>query len=227
MPIRAVAFDAVGTLIHAEPSVGQAYADAGRRHGSRRDADELRRRFTDAFAHEERLDAADGWRTSEEREHRRWRTIVTAALDDVADPEACFRELFAHFALPGAWRCDPGAAATITYCRARGLRVAMASNFDARLHGVVAGLPPLAGLDALVVSSEVGVRKPGPEFFRATAERLGCAPEEVLFVGDDPTNDVAGARAVGMRAVLVDPTGRQGASFRCLADLMTSTAAWQ
>jgi putative hydrolase of the HAD superfamily len=55
--------------------------------------------------------------------------------------------------------------------------------------------------DALVVSWELGVLKPDPAIYRAALDRLGVAPGEALFVDDRPEN-VAGAEAVGMRAML-------------------------
>jgi HAD superfamily hydrolase (TIGR01509 family) len=50
-------------------------------------------------------------------------------------------------------------------------------------------------------SGQVGVRKPGPEIYRLTADRLGVRPDECVFVDDIPAN-VEGARAVGMWALL-------------------------
>ncbi|MFI6162581.1 HAD family hydrolase [Micromonospora haikouensis] len=58
-------------------------------------------------------------------------------------------------------------------------------------------------LDALVLSSDIGVPKPDPRFYAAVAEAAGVAPESVLFVGDTLDKDVIGPRAFGMRAVLV------------------------
>lgn len=40
--------------------------------------------------------------------------------------------------------------------------------------------------------------KPDPEIFSMTARRLGCAPQEILMIGDSPVSDIAGARAAGM-----------------------------
>ena len=60
----------------------------------------------------------------------------------------------------------------------------------------------------LVISSEVGWRKPAPEFFAALCRSAGVPAECVLYVGDDPANDYAGAEAAGLRAVLLDRTGR-------------------
>jgi putative hydrolase of the HAD superfamily len=209
--VRAVFFDAVGTLIHPEPSAAAVYAAMARSLGSRLTEAGISARFRTAFARQEALDRADGWRTSEERERRRWRQIVAEVLPDVCDGERCFRELFTHFGRPQAWRCDPEAAGVLAELDRRGYVLGMASNYDARLHAVAAGFPELRPLRHVVISSEVGWRKPAPEFFRAICARLGLAPAEVLYVGDDRANDYEGARAAGLRAVLVG-TGDSWAS---------------
>jgi putative hydrolase of the HAD superfamily len=220
--VGAVVFDAVGTLLHPDPPAA-AYAAVGRRHGSRLCVEEIGTRFAAAFRRQEDADRAAGWRTDEAREAARWRAVVAETLYDAADPAACFAELHAHFARPNAWRCDPDAAATLAALAARGLRVGLASNFDGRLHGVVAGLPELRPVQGLVVASAaVGWRKPAAEFFRAVQARVGLPPEEILFIGDDPATDYDGARAAGLRAVLYDPRGRGPAAagrVRRLADL--------
>jgi glucose-1-phosphatase len=59
----------------------------------------------------------------------------------------------------------------------------------------------LRHFDALVLSHEVGARKPRPEFFRHAERLAGCAAEECLFIDDLPAN-VAGARALGWQGVV-------------------------
>jgi putative hydrolase of the HAD superfamily len=222
--VRAVFFDAVGTLIHPDPPAADAYATAGRRHGSHLAVAEVRQRFVTAFRRQEQADRERDLRTSEERERERWRLIVAEVLDDVSDPERCFEELHAYFAQPAAWGCDPATASLLHALRSAGYTVGLASNFDHRLHGLAATLPPLAGLDHIVVSSEVGWKKPSPRFFARLMEATGLAAGAVLIVGDDLDNDVAGARAVGMKALLYDPRGAHalpgGDPLRALADLV-------
>ena len=201
--VRAVFFDAVGTLIHPEPSAAAVYAAVARSLGSRLTEAEIAARFRTAFARQEALDRADGWRTSEERERRRWRQIVAEVLPDVCGGERCFRELFTHFSRPEAWHCDPGAAGVLAELDRRGYVLGMASNYDARLHTVLAGFPELRPLRHVVISSEVGWRKPAPQFFAAISARVGLPPAEILHVGDDRVSDYEGALAAGLLAVLV------------------------
>jgi putative hydrolase of the HAD superfamily len=216
--IRAVYFDAVGTLIRPHPLAGTVYYNASRRHGSRLAGIVISRRFATAFREQEEIDRRNGWTTSERREHERWQRIVAEVLDDVTDPEACFAELYEHFAKPESWSCDPAAQEVISELRRRGFVLGMASNYDHRLHTVVAGLAPLRGIDHLLISSEVGWRKPAPAFFEALVRQAGVTPEEILLVGDDRVNDYDGARAVGLHAVLFDPRGSE-ASVWWISDL--------
>jgi len=57
-------------------------------------------------------------------------------------------------------------------------------------------------VDASLISSEAGIRKPHPDVFRRVLKMLDVAPEQAIFVGDRLIDDVGGAHAVGMRAVL-------------------------
>jgi putative hydrolase of the HAD superfamily len=205
--VRAVFFDAVGTLLHPEPSAADAYADVGARFGSRRPRAEIGARFRRAFRRQEELDRSAGLRTSEEREVARWRGIVGEVLDDVSDADACFHTLYEHFARPDAWRLDVDAASTLRALSGRGLAVGLCSNFDHRLRGLVAAMPELKGVRRLVISSEVGWKKPAGAFFAEVARCVELPPAQVLVVGDDAENDFDGARAAGFPALLFDPRG--------------------
>ena len=86
---------------------------------------------------------------------------------------------------------------------AAGFPLGVCSNFS---HGetaraVLAESGLLPHLRAVVVSDELGIRKPRPEIFEAVAAALGLAPREILHVGDSLSADIAGAAAVGMRTV--------------------------
>ena len=205
--VRAVFFDAVGTVLVPDPGVVAVYAAAVGRYGVDPDPAGILARFRAAYIHEEEIDRANGWVTDEDREVARWRAIVAAALP--GSPVACFDELYEHFARPNAWRVPVDAPPLFARLAARGIMLGLASNYDSRLDVVVAGRPELAVLAGrVVVSSRVGVRKPGRAFFDAVVEAAGCGADEVALVGDDVGNDFEGATAAGLRAVLLDPAGR-------------------
>jgi putative hydrolase of the HAD superfamily len=207
--VGAVFFDAVGTLIHPQPAAADVYAAVGRRFGSQLELAVVAARFRAAFRRQEERDHAGGLRTDETREVARWRAIVGEVLDDVADPEGCFQALYTHFARAEAWRCDLEAEATLRALAARGYCLGVASNFDQRLHGIVAALPALRPVRCVVISSEVGWRKPAPAFFEEMCRQAGLPAAQVLLVGDDVVNDYEGARTAGLPALLLDPRGKE------------------
>jgi putative hydrolase of the HAD superfamily len=206
--IRVVVFDAVGTLIHPRPSVGEIYESVGRRYGSKLTTEQIRSRFARALLAEEERDRLLGFGTDEAREAERWRNIVAQVFDDVADPEPVFQELFAYFAQPSAWMVNPEIMAEPLRSSLQGYRLGIASNYDRRLHDVVSGIPALQAFEHIVVSSEVGWRKPAPAFFDALAARFKVRPTEMLFLGDQIDVDYRAALGAGLRAILFDPSKR-------------------
>jgi putative hydrolase of the HAD superfamily len=228
--IKWIAFDAVGTLIHPDPPVGAAYHQVGVRHGSRLARDEVTARFREAFvrvAEAEDLicscaETRDSFHTCDDRERLRWRRIVSAVLDDVTTPEACFEELFTHFARPDSWAVYPDVGSALRRLRDAGYRLAICSNFDGRLNAVMEGLPELAPIELRIISSEVRYRKPSPRIFEALACAAGCQASEVLFVGDDAAIDVAAAEAAGLSALQIDRSyaSGQNRTLRSLDELV-------
>jgi putative hydrolase of the HAD superfamily len=216
--IRAVVFDAVGTLIYPEPAVAAVYAEIGRKHGCAADPSLIRERFAAAFRRQDVIDQQNGLRTSEERERERWRAIVSEVLFDADDPGSCFEELFTHFSKPQNWRVLTEAMSILGHLQEHGLKLYLASNFDSRLRLIASELPGLAAIGHLVISSEIGWRKPAPAFFAAVRETLSEAPDRILFVGDDLVNDYQAAELAGMRAVLLDPNGKRP-GIRSLGEL--------
>jgi putative hydrolase of the HAD superfamily len=105
------------------------------------------------------------------------------------------------------FRPYPDVAPALGRLRLLGIRSAVVSNWDVSLPDVLAEVG-LGGLvDEIVVSAEVGARKPDPEIVGVALRRLRCPARKALLVGDSPETDVAAARAAGVRAVLVDRAG--------------------
>jgi putative hydrolase of the HAD superfamily len=55
--------------------------------------------------------------------------------------------------------------------------------------------------DLIIVSEEAGVKKPDPRIFRIALDHFGLSPEQCIYIGDHPTNDVEGAANVGMNTI--------------------------
>ncbi|MBI4318145.1 MAG: HAD family hydrolase [Chloroflexi bacterium] len=91
----------------------------------------------------------------------------------------------------------------------RAYRLGVVSNSMApntRRDLAVAGLAD--AFDSVVISTDVGKRKPHPYIFNLALANLGVTAEEAVFVGDHPIEDIAGAKRVGMKAILIQSPSR-------------------
>ena len=214
-------FDAVGTLIHPSPNVEETYAQLGRRRGSRLSPAAIGPRFCAAFRDQEEWDRVHGYRTDEERERERWRSIVATVFDDVQDTTQLFEDLWEFFAQPAAWAGYHDVARCLEWLDGHGIAWGIASNYDRRLGSVAAGMPLLRSCRYLAISSEIGWRKPAREFFMALPAIAGLPLNRLLLVGNDEVNDVRGGQAAGLTAILLDRQPRPGKplALSTLADL--------
>jgi putative hydrolase of the HAD superfamily len=219
MALRAVLFDAAGTLIRTAEPVGETYAREARARGVELPAWRLEDAFERVLRRAPPMvfpEAPPSRIPVLERQwwRRRVRETLRAADSTVrfADFDAWFEALYRHFARPEAWRDAPGAAEALAALRKRGLATAVVSNFDHRLEPILEGLGLRAQLDAVVRPADAGAVKPDPRIFRRALEHLGTRASEAVYVGDDAEHDVAGARAAGLRAIDV-------AELATLADL--------
>lgn len=195
MNIRFVVFDAVGTVMYPTPGVADTYQAAMVRHcGLELPADQIRDAVNSALR---QRSEEDSLRTDEAAEYQFWHQLIDQLCAGHSGQQACFEDLYSRFQQPDSWKCFDDVAACLAELRAAELGIAIASNFDQRLHRVLDGLPPLSEIDHRFVSSEIGWRKPAEPFFDHVCERLNASPDEVLFVGDDLQNDVFGARRAG------------------------------
>jgi len=149
-----------------------------------------------------------------------WRTL-TYALHERFPALTCgrrpwFEALHRTFGEARRFRMFPDVAGTFGALEQMGIRIGVISNWDSRLESILAGIGLGARLDVVVISSLVGYSKPHPRIFEIALERSGMAPEEAVHVGDTFRDDVQGAQAAGIRAVLVRRTGGIGMSSRYL-----------
>jgi putative hydrolase of the HAD superfamily len=195
--IRAVLFDAVGTLIYPDPPVAEVYHCAGRKLGSKYSREEIAQRFPLAIKKHHQGDT-----TSEEQERQRWERIVYDVMDDFDDPDRrLLNELWRHFGSATSWQLYDDVAPVWWELARQGYLLGIASNFDGRLRAICRGLPPLDGCERIFVSSEVGFSKPVPRYYRAVEHQLGLKAEQILLVGDDYEADVSGPQAAGWKTM--------------------------
>jgi putative hydrolase of the HAD superfamily len=150
--------------------------------------------------HHERADAR-----SLEDLRRRCAAVLSEHLPQVAGLEEA--DLVEALMASLRFRPYPDAGPVLGRLRLLGIRSAVVSNWDISLRDVLADIGLGALLDQVVVSAEVGARKPDPSIVETALRRLRCPAGKALMVGDSPETDIAAAQAAGVRGVLVDRTG--------------------
>jgi putative hydrolase of the HAD superfamily len=113
----------------------------------------------------------------------------------------------------------PEVAGTLTRLREHGHTLVVVSNWDCALPGWLDGGGLLDLVDGVVTSAVVGAAKPDPTIFAAALARAAAAPEQAIHVGDSLSNDVAGARAAGIRPVLLCRDGPPPAGVEAISTL--------
>lgn len=197
-PIRAVTFDAGGTLIEVWPSVGHVYAEVAAQHGIKGlSAKLLDRRF------------AVAWRAATRFSYSRadWVRLVDTTfrgLTGQPPSRTFFARLYARFAMPDAWRVFDDVTPALDALAARGLKLGVISNWDERLRPLLKRLGLATYFQAIVVSREVGAAKPSRAIFSHALRMLDLPPEAVLHVGDDLSLDMRAARSAGLSALLLN-----------------------
>ena len=130
-------------------------------------------------------------------------TRAGAGVDALA-PDALCDALLAAL----RFRAYPEVPDALRALRRAGHRLVVVSNWDVSLHDALRAAGLAALVDAAISSAEAGAAKPDPRIFERALLLAGGSAERALHAGDSLEHDVAGARAAGLRAVLVARAGR-------------------
>jgi putative hydrolase of the HAD superfamily len=214
MSLRAIFFDAAGTLFEPARPVGDTYCALAKAYGKEVSPAEIRSRFRTCFASSSPLSfpGADIDQI-ETLERHWWKDLVRRIFEPYGRFPAFddyFDELFLYFSKGEAWTLYRETTETLEAVKSRSLILTVVSNFDSRLLGILSVLGIAPYFDSVVISSRTGYAKPAPEIFQRALQFHGLDPEQALHVGDTPDNDIAGAVRAGMKAILVDRSGEHG-----------------
>jgi putative hydrolase of the HAD superfamily len=204
--IRAVLFDAGATLVHPDPPVEAVYAREFAADGARFTEEELTRALTRAWEEVHALPAGDryGGARGEAAFWVAFLNRVRSLLDGGALSTAGFERLAGHFRSAAAWAVYDDVVPTLEELSRRGAKLAVVSNWDSYLPNLLAALGLDRFFSVVAVSALEGTSKPDPEIFLRVCRRLDVAPAEALHIGDSVAEDLAGARAAGLSALLLD-----------------------
>jgi HAD superfamily hydrolase (TIGR01662 family) len=202
--LRAVLFDVDFTLARPGPELGpEGYVRAGERHGLRLDATRYEAArdaaLVDLRRHPELEHDDEVWFRFTER-------IVRGMGGDADSAYDCAVEITRGWERHENFDLYDDVPAALDGIREAGLRIGVVSNSArdvvefARHHGL--------DVDAGISSFHHGHTKPHASIFRAVLDLLGVQPAEAVMVGDTIADDIDGALALGMRAILLDREGR-------------------
>ena len=205
--IKAIFFDAVGTLFGLTKTVGDHYAYVGGEVGLDLDAQNLERAFHMAWKKMPQRAAIDGPRENDDTGW--WRELVDLVLDQVApslnelDRDNFFEIAYEHFAEAGVWELYPEVREVLEELWPR-FQLVVISNFDGRLRLILQHLAVSKFFSQIFISSELGADKPDPEIYRRAVRLMDLQPNEVLHVGDDRQRDWEAATAAGLSVFCLD-----------------------
>ena len=202
--------DAMGTLIGLRQSVGHTYAALAAEHGLSVGAAAIDAVFPRIHRQAPPLafPGLDG-AALEAAERQWWAERIAAALAaaglEEPLPPALADALFDRFAQADLWRVYDDVGEALKRWHRRGLRLAVVSNFDGRLIGLLRDLGLADWISVVVVSSAAGAAKPDPAPFAQALAQLGLSPGQAWHVGDSPEDEL-GARAAGLPCVRIRRT---------------------
>jgi HAD superfamily hydrolase (TIGR01549 family) len=218
---RAVLLDGMGTLVALEPPHERLRATLREVAG----VEVSGRSAKDAFKAEIAYYLAHHLEGRDDESLDRLRTDCAAVLQEaLGQPAAALDPRVVKQAMLDAIHFDAyaDAAPALHALRAGGLRLVVASNWDCSLPQALAQAGLLHLVDAVVTSAVAGAAKPDPRLFEAALGAAGCRTDEAIHVGDSLENDVAGATAAGIAALLLVRCGAAPPSvavIRSLAEL--------
>jgi len=207
--LKAVFFDAAGTLFEAREPVGHTYARIARVHGLHADDAAVSAGFRRAFGSTPGLAFGPHRKAGEIRRLERewWYALVRRSFEGLGEFDnfdTFFEELFAYFGDPAHWEALPEAHSVLERLRSEDLRLGIISNFDWRLYRILEGLGLQSFFETVTISSEAGYAKPAREIFATALASLGIASAEAAHVGDSLAMDVRGAQEAGLHPILID-----------------------
>jgi putative hydrolase of the HAD superfamily len=205
--LKAIFFDAAGTLFHLPRGVGYHYALVGQEIGLKLDSRQLDRAFNTAWNAMPRREPVEGPREDDDKDW--WRELVGLVLNEVApslkelDRDNFFEIAYEHFAEAGVWELYPEVLEVLENLSSR-FQLAVVSNFDGRLRMILEQLGVSRFFKYVFLSSELGADKPDPEIFRRALNVIRLEPSEALHVGDDPERDWKAATTAGLSIFQLD-----------------------
>lgn len=211
--VQVVFFDAAGTLLEVSGSVGGIYSRIAGQYGIEADAEQLQQNFARWFGLQPPM--AFPARTPDEKlpelEKGWWRNLVRAVFSGFGafqHFDEFFEDIFERFRGGELWKVYDDVVPALTMLKQQDFRLGVISNFDSRLLDVLRACELDQFFDSVHISTRAGAAKPDPAIFQAALNAHGIEPQQAWHIGDSLREDVEGAAAAGLQAILLDRHGQ-------------------
>ncbi len=212
--IEAVFFDVGSTLLEPNPPVEEVFTEIVQSYGYDLAVDDVAPHMSavDDFYEAEYIKDGDFW-ADPDRSIRIWLDMYEflshrLGLDDDASKIA--ERVYREYAKASRWKPYPDVLDCLEALRKAGKRLAIVSNWDPALRQIFDGLGLSQYFEVITSSADVGFRKPNPEIFKLTLDKMDLEPSKVVHVGDIPEADGDGASSAGITPVIIDRNSSLG-----------------
>ncbi len=200
--VKAIFFDAVGTLFRVRGGVGQLYWEIAKPYGVKASPEAIEGAFRDVFPKAPPLVFSrlqSGLLRRSEKEW--WHGVVHEVFHRVGmirKFDDYFEEVFRAFSGIRGWELYPDTRKALQRLRKAGYILGIISNFDSRILTVCTDLEIFEYLDSIQISSREGAAKPDPLIFQKALQHHNILPREAVHIGDSVEEDVRGAGNAGL-----------------------------
>jgi putative hydrolase of the HAD superfamily len=205
---KVIFLDAAGTLFDVRGNVGQVYQKLANNFGVTVNSEDLNVAFSQSFADATPM-TFPGTEASKipQLEFEWWQSVSSKAFQiagvhhQFSDFPHFFAELYAHFATAEPWFVYPDVLPALNRWQQQGIELAVVSNFDSRLYGVLKALNLAEYFTSVTISTEVGAAKPDSKIFTTALQKHNSIAANVVHIGDSFKADYCGAINAGLKAI--------------------------
>ena len=227
IPVKAVFFDAVGTLFDVNGSVGEVYLHYAQKYGVDTSKDmelAVNLAFKDVFQKmPPPIFSVQSPDKLKQCERLWWFDVVHAVFYRVGMFEGFddyFDEVFEAFEHARHWKIFPETVEVLTRLKEMEFELGVISNFDTRFFSIIRALGLYEFFDTVTISSLAGAAKPACRIFQYALEQHCVLPKEAVHIGDHEDEDYSGAKKAGLNALYLNRS-----SQKSLSDLEIDTLA--
>jgi putative hydrolase of the HAD superfamily len=206
--VKGVFFDFFNTLVYFDPPREKHYADCAAEYGVKVTPGTVAAALPDADAwwRSENLKSPIRQREQEAKydAYRGYGLRILRDAEGTVTPEQALQMLAKAFSIGFKFRNYEDSLPALQALKARGLPMGLISNIGEDIDSYITKAGFTGFFPYTVTSFEAGYDKPNPEIFLLALKKAGILPGEALYVGDQYDQDVAGARAAGIKPILID-----------------------